>query len=182
MAKSANFTGIVLKRMSLAEADRVVTFYTLEVGKVVALAKGVRKTTSTKKGALEPGTQSRFQVVYTRSWPLITQANLIRSLSSSPHLSSLTKSFQILEIVDGLTVENEPNEEVYHLLEHCLHHIDSLAKKDLLENIRLIIKHLGFTYDKPFTESKLKEYLEELINRPLKSKAYLSTNSSPSKS
>ena len=37
---------VILKRMDLGEADRIVTLYSRDVGKIRAVAKGVRRTTS----------------------------------------------------------------------------------------------------------------------------------------
>ena len=49
---------VILKRMDLGEADRIVTLYSRDVGKIRAVAKGVRKTTSRSAGHLEPFTLS----------------------------------------------------------------------------------------------------------------------------
>src|SRR3990167_5613366 len=44
---------VVLKRRDFGEADRLVTFFTKRKGKVVALAKGVRKVTSRRAPNIE---------------------------------------------------------------------------------------------------------------------------------
>ena len=49
---------VILKRMDLGEADRIVTLYSRDEGKVRAVAKGVRRTTSRSAGHLEPFTLS----------------------------------------------------------------------------------------------------------------------------
>ena len=46
--------GVVLRSYRLGEADRIVVFLTERHGKVRAVAKGVRKTTSKFGGRLEP--------------------------------------------------------------------------------------------------------------------------------
>src|SRR5881409_4251824 len=45
---------VILRSMRLGEADRVLHLYTLDRGRVGAVAKGVRKTTSRFGGRLEP--------------------------------------------------------------------------------------------------------------------------------
>jgi DNA repair protein RecO (recombination protein O) len=45
---------VVLRSLRLGEADRVLHLYTLERGRVGAVAKGIRKTTSRFGGRLEP--------------------------------------------------------------------------------------------------------------------------------
>ena len=47
--------GVVLRTIKLGEADRIVTILTLGNGKIRAVAKGIRKTTSKFGARLEPG-------------------------------------------------------------------------------------------------------------------------------
>ena len=176
MAKNYTCQGIVLKRINLGEADRLVTLFTLEQGKVVALAKGVRKLTSSRAGASEPAAESRLYLVKGRTWDLLTQAQLLDSHHQAHlNLTRMTQTLQILESVDRLTVPEAPHPDVYQLLQQTLNHlaVNGTQKTYLLEQIRLILQALGFTYDKVFTEAKLKDYLEDLANQPLRTKAYL---------
>ena len=46
--------GIVLKQMPLGEADRILTLYTTDQGKLRAVARGVRRPKSRLAGHLEP--------------------------------------------------------------------------------------------------------------------------------
>jgi DNA repair protein RecO (recombination protein O) len=168
---------VVLKRINIAEADRIITLYSLEYGKITALAKGVRKITSSRKSSVEPGTEAEFFLARGKTFDFITQTRLIRSHSSAyTSLVSSTLLFQFLEIIDHLTVEQQENDTVYHLLRETLDKLDTtgMTRSFVLEQIRLVLKALGFTYDKQFTEAKLKAYIEELSQKRLKSKPYLS--------
>ena len=66
-SKNFNVNGIILKRNKVGETDRVVTLLTQDYGKLVAVAKGVRKLTSSKRAALEPGNLVRAYFVKTKS-------------------------------------------------------------------------------------------------------------------
>ncbi|MBI4022256.1 MAG: DNA repair protein RecO [Candidatus Andersenbacteria bacterium] len=57
MAHSRKVSALVLSRRSVGEADRLVTFFTAEMGLLRVLAKGVRKIPSRRGGHLEPLTQ-----------------------------------------------------------------------------------------------------------------------------
>src|SRR5213075_2871924 len=46
--------GVVLRAIKLGEADRIVTIFTQGHGKIRAVAKGIRKTTSKFGARLEP--------------------------------------------------------------------------------------------------------------------------------
>ena len=54
--RSFRAQSIVIRHKDWGEADRLLTLYTREKGKVRALAKGVRKVTSRKAGHLPLGT------------------------------------------------------------------------------------------------------------------------------
>jgi len=52
--RSYKTEAVVLRSIRFGEADRVLHLYTLDRGRVGAVAKGVRKTTSRFGGRLEP--------------------------------------------------------------------------------------------------------------------------------
>ena len=54
MARQEKARAVILSSRPLGEADRILRLYTREVGRVDAVAKGVRKTTSRWGGRLEP--------------------------------------------------------------------------------------------------------------------------------
>jgi DNA repair protein RecO (recombination protein O) len=178
MSQSFNSEGIVLKRINYSDADRIVTIYTKKFGKVVAMAKGIRKTSSRKKGGLEPGTLSLCHFVRGRGMLLVTQTSIINSFSNSQiDLVSITQTFQILEIIDILTAEEEPNEVVYQALLDSLSIMESNGskKEKLIINIKIILEALGFGPPKNFNELDIKHYIEDLTDRKLKSKNFLTT-------
>ena len=54
MARTYKTEAVVLRSMRFSEADRILHLYTAERGRVGAIAKGVRRTTSRFGGRLEP--------------------------------------------------------------------------------------------------------------------------------
>jgi DNA repair protein RecO (recombination protein O) len=173
---SITVQGIVLKRINIGEADRIVTLYTKELGKVAVVAKGVRKINSSQAAALEIGQVAKCHLIFTQALPILTQATPItRFIQARTHLIGITQTYQLLEIIDLLTVEQQENESVYQLAIDTLSLLESPGAKKaiILENIRLILKDMGFTHDKVFTETSLKEYIEDLGNRRLRSKTFL---------
>lgn len=59
MRRTQTVEGLILSRRSVSEADRLVTFFTQELGLVQVLAKGVRRIPSRRGGHLEPLTRVR---------------------------------------------------------------------------------------------------------------------------
>ena len=73
--------GIVLRRLDLGEADRIITIFTSERGKLRIVAKGSRRPSSKMAGHLEPFCATRLLVARTRGLDIISQAGNDRALS-----------------------------------------------------------------------------------------------------
>ena len=56
-ARTYHVNAVVLRHLEFGEADRILMLYTLERGKMSAIAKGVRKIKSHKAGHLMPFTR-----------------------------------------------------------------------------------------------------------------------------
>jgi DNA repair protein RecO (recombination protein O) len=110
-------TGVVLRTYKLRESDRIVVFHTAENGKVRAVAKGVRKTKSKFGARLEPMSHVKLLLYRGRDLDIVSQAEAVEPLS--PMLSSLDRASQglaALEAVDQLSLEREPNPQLYRML------------------------------------------------------------------
>ena len=114
--------GVVLRAIKLGEADRIVTIFTQGHGKIRAVAKGIRKTTSKFGARLEPMSRVALQCYKGRDLDIVTQAE---SLDSNRVLreeySLLTRSVPMLEAVDQVAQEREPNPAMYRMLTGALH-------------------------------------------------------------
>ena len=67
---------IVLSRFDLGEADRVLTLITPTAGKLKAIAKGVRRTTSRLGGSLEPFAELTVALARGRTFDVVTQVSV----------------------------------------------------------------------------------------------------------
>ena len=119
--RSYRVNAIVLKHQDYGEADRLLTIYSREYGKLKVMAKGVRKVRSRKGGHLEPFMSVNILLSKGRSWDIVSQAeaqevfpNLRESLEMIGYAS------YAVELVDKFTFEEEENASVYTLLNHTL--------------------------------------------------------------
>ena len=71
--------GVILSHRNFGEADRILTIYTRDQGKVIALAKGVRRPKSRKAGHVELGNWSKIFVARGKNLDLLTEVELKRS-------------------------------------------------------------------------------------------------------
>ncbi|MGI9642507.1 MAG: DNA repair protein RecO [Acidimicrobiia bacterium] len=109
---------VVLRTYRLGEADRIVVLMTRDHGKVRGVAKGVRKTRSKFVSRLEPTTHIDVQLYEGRSelWT-ITQAETIdRFVKLRSDLELLTRGVALLEVIDQIALDREPNSELHRLL------------------------------------------------------------------
>jgi DNA repair protein RecO (recombination protein O) len=110
-------TAIVLRTYKLGEADRIVVLLMAGHGKVRAVAKGVRKTTSRMGGRLEMFSHVRVLMHEGRDLHVVNQAECIdhfRPLRDD--LDRLTRGAAIVEVIDQLAQEHEPNPRLYQML------------------------------------------------------------------
>jgi len=176
MSKNFSDEGIVLKRRNFGEADRIVTIFTQNHGKITVKASGVRKITSRRASSLEPGTQVKFAVAKTKAFDILTQTQIIDSFATARNnLERLTQINQILEIVDRLTPESQSNNQIYSLLVNTLNLLKTNGSKrdQIIENIKKMLQILGFGIPEDNSEQALKSHIEEIIGYPLRSKKML---------
>ena len=117
--------GVVLRTVKLGEADRIVTVLTVERGKVRAVAKGVRKTGSKIGARLDPTSHVVLQCYEGRNLDTVTQVETIDAFRNvREHYGCLTHAIAMLEAVDQITLEGEPNPVVYKMLVGALRTLD----------------------------------------------------------
>lgn len=109
--------GVVLRTHKLGEADRIVTLLTKSHGKVRAVAKGVRRTSSKFGARLEPFMVADVQLYEGRSLDTIQQAETIASYGADivNDYSRFTAANVMVETADKVT-ELEGSPQQYLLL------------------------------------------------------------------
>jgi len=108
---------VILKRMDLGEADRIVTLFSRDDGKIRAVAKGVRRTTSRSAGHLEPFTLSDVLFAVGRELDVISQADTLESFREiREDLDRTTHAYYLTEVVDLLTEDRSENRAVFETL------------------------------------------------------------------
>lgn len=124
--RSFRVDSIVLKHQDYGEADRLLTIYTRQKGKLKTIAKGVRKVRSQKGGHLEPFTHASLLLATGRTWHIVSQAE------AQEMFPNLTKDLEILgyasylvELVDRFTFEEEENPPIFNLLRNSLARLDT---------------------------------------------------------
>jgi DNA repair protein RecO (recombination protein O) len=110
-------SGVVLRTYKLGESDRIIVMLTEGHGKVRAVAKGVRKTHSKFGARLEPMSHIRLLLHEGRELDIVNQVESVDSLAPLvADLDHMTKGMAVLEAVDQMSLEREPNPQLYRML------------------------------------------------------------------
>ncbi len=120
---------VVLRHADWGEADRILTLYTRERGKVRAIAKGARRIRSRKAGHLEPFTRVVLQLARGRDLLIVTQADTLDAyLPLGADLVKTGQASYAVELLDRFTYEDESeNYPAYQLLTEILQRIATEA-------------------------------------------------------
>lgn len=115
---------VVLRTHKLGEADRIITLLSREHGKLRAVARGVRRTSSKFGARLEPFSHVDLQFATGRSLDVITQAVTLHAYSEplAYDYERYTTGQVMIETADRLVAEvGEPSLQQYQLLVGALH-------------------------------------------------------------
>jgi DNA repair protein RecO (recombination protein O) len=111
-------SGVVLRTYRLGEADNIVVLLTEAHGKVRAVAKGVRRTSSKFGGRLEPLShvalllwQGRSELAVVNQVELVDHFRAVRE-----DLARVTGALAMAEVADQLAQEGHPDAGLYRML------------------------------------------------------------------
>lgn len=146
-SRTQRVEGIVLKHADFGEADRMVTLFTLQEGKLRAVAKGARKLGSRKGGHLEPFTRVSLLLGKGREIPIVEQAEALElNTSLSSNLEALGYAAYVVELVDKFNGDHDENRGVYRLTRDTLQRL--AGGQDLRLSVRFfevkLLEHMGF--------------------------------------
>ncbi|MFP3975638.1 MAG: DNA repair protein RecO [Dehalococcoidia bacterium] len=124
---------IILKHANLREADRVITLYTPNLGKLRVVVKGARRTTSKLGGHVQPLTRCSLMLARGRNMDTLTQSQIIDSFPQIHDDLLLTaQALYLVELTDAFTFDQLENYQVYRLLLDSLHSLVEAPNAELL--------------------------------------------------
>lgn len=163
--------GIVLARRNWGEADRILSIYTKNHGRISVIAKGIRRLSSRKRGHLEIFSHIKFQAVNGKNLDLITEAETIENfVKIRKSLSKTSLAYYFMEVIGRTTHESEPSHPLFDLI---IKYLNALKLETKLKRLRTDFVTEALTVLGFWPEGKLlinpDEKLEEVIERNLSS-------------
>lgn len=169
MRRSISSEAFVLSAKPYSEADKIITVFSKDFGKLSLMAKGVRKLKSKKRGTLEPFSRFRFIAHTGHGMPIVTETEMIDGYSKiRKDLARVSVAYFLMEVVMRSTQEEESITEVYDLLAEYLKDLETRKNlKNLRREFSLkLMEILGFIPEGQFVP-KPDEMLEHIIERKL---------------
>lgn len=125
---------IVIGRFDLGEADRIVTLFTRERGKLRASARGVRRIKSRLAGHVELFSQAEIWLHDGKTLDSITDARLKRGAGNWIHRTDrVSLAYLMAQLLDRLSTEGEAQPELYDLAIELLDCLETSAEAAPLE-------------------------------------------------
>ena len=127
---------IIIKKIKLGEADRILTLYTPDRGKIEGVAKGVRRPKSKMAGHLEMLTYSQVRLARGRNLDTIIGSQTIDSFLPLKNDLWLTSyGLYAAELVNQFTPMHVSTPALFNLL------VETLRRLSRAENIDLTLRY-----------------------------------------
>ena len=133
MPRNYQTEAIIIKKTKLGEADRILTLYTPHLGKIQAVAKGVRRPRSKLAGHLELLTHSLVSLARGRNLDTITGSQTTNSfLPLRSNLELTSYALYAIELVDQFTADQIENYPLFQLLLETMHRLCQAGDNELV--------------------------------------------------
>lgn len=141
--------GLVIGHRVYRDTDRLITLFTRERGKVMALARGIRTWTSRRAGHLDLLTQVQVDLYQGSRWETVTGANCRNMFGEiRGNLSKLSAGFMIAELLNRLLPEKQEQTEVYDLTIAVLNSLQTTVEVEVHSRVgvytQMVLEHLGY--------------------------------------
>jgi DNA repair protein RecO (recombination protein O) len=147
---------IIIKKIKLGEADRILTLYTSDYGKIEAVAKGVRRPKSKMAGHLELLTHSQLRLARGRNLDTIIGTQTIDSFMPLKNDIWLTSyGLYASELINQFTVSHASNPPLFQLFLETLLRLSEAGNSEL--TLRYFELHL-------FDKSGYRPQLQECVS------------------
>lgn len=128
--------GIVIRSTDYGEANKILTLYTREFGKIAVMARGAKRPKSRLSSISQIFCYGQFVFQKTSGIGVLNQGEIIRSLKSLRADIFLTAyAAYIVELLDKLTEQNERNPFLFELTLQILKYIDDGHDYEILTRL-----------------------------------------------
>ncbi|MBQ3437362.1 MAG: DNA repair protein RecO [Fusobacterium sp.] len=127
--------GIVISKKEIEEADRYITVFMEDYGKISTLVRGIRKSKKRDKTAADVLSLTDFSFYRKGETIILSDFNGIESYQGiKSDLEKLNIALYLFSVLNQILVENDRNRKLYNILLKTLEYLDKTEdeKKNLL--------------------------------------------------
>ena len=140
--------GIVVRKQNFSEADKILTLYTKNNGKITAIAKGARKVTSRKVSSSELFVHGIHYFAKGKNMDIIIESETLNPFTLlRQDLQKASLAFYLTELLNHLSEGGQANYPLYRLFLEVMSILSRSKKKHNLWIRAFEVKalnHLGF--------------------------------------
>ncbi|MBI4058726.1 DNA repair protein RecO [Candidatus Microgenomates bacterium] len=179
--RSYKLEAIILARRNIGEADRLLTIFSEQQGKLRVIAKGVRRPTSRKRGSVELFNQVSIFLARGKTFNIITEVEVKNNFNEwRKDLAKVGIAYHLAEVVNKLTREEQEQKKVYEILESAFNYLTKIDYSRMAEFVirfkKAILTDLGFLHPSAPIESGQADVdatIENLIQARLRTRRFL---------
>ena len=134
--------GIIIAKKDFEEADRYITIFMEDYGKVSTVIKGIRKSKKRDKTAVDLLSLTDFQFYKKNDSLVISNFSTVKDyIGIKSDIDKINVAFYIFSILNQILVENGRNRKIYEVLEKTLDYLN--ISNDERKNYLLILFFLN---------------------------------------
>ena len=134
--------GIIIAKKDVEEADRYITIFMEDYGKVSTVIKGIRKSKKRDKTAVDILSLTDFQFYKKNDSLVISNFSTVKDyIGIKSDIDKINIAFYIFSILNQILVENGRNRKIYEVLEKTLDYLN--ISSDERKNYLLILFFLN---------------------------------------
>jgi len=120
-----NVESIIIRSRNAGEADKIITVFSRNYGKISVIAKGAKRPTSKFGGRLEVFTYNQMLLATAKTFDILSQCETIESFFKiREDKDKLNAGAYILRLIDASTEERQRNDQLFDLLLESLHYLE----------------------------------------------------------
>lgn len=163
--------GIVLKKIELLNLDNLITIFTKDLGKIVVLAKGIKKLNSRRAPHIQTGNLIDLMLYNKNDRYYLQESSIISGFSKLKKDSKkISMIYYFFLIIDKFLPENSSEEDIYKITLNFLINLSKTKETEnkLIENsLNRVFNKLGYFRDRKNLE-ELHSIVEDLLGEKIR--------------
>ncbi|MEK7565592.1 MAG: DNA repair protein RecO [Patescibacteria group bacterium] len=173
--RSYKTPGIILARRNFSESDKILTILTPGLGKIVILAKGIRRINSRRAPHLELFNEVGLVLHRGKTFDIVTESKIINNFPSlRQDLKLIGFVYYSAEVLERILPERQKHEPVYYNFQNFLKNLSIVNTENIVkEFVVQLLWELGYLPKGQYPKMGVTNFVESIIERKIRSKKFI---------